>query len=67
MVHRGVRGGALMAKFDIASAYWSIPVHPENRLLLGMTWREDPLVSGALPFGLRSAPELFTALADALL
>ena len=63
----GLGGRALMAKFDIASAYRIIPVHPEDRLLLGMTWRGDLLVDGALPFGLRSAPKLFTALADALL
>ncbi len=28
-----------MAKFDIESAYRLIPVHPEDRLLLGMKWR----------------------------
>ena len=59
--------GALLAKFDIASAYWMVPVHPEDRPLLGMRWRGELLVDGALPFGLRSAPKLFTAVADALL
>ena len=63
----GLGGGALMAKFDIANAYRIMPVHPEDRLLLGMKWRGELLVDGALPFGLRSAPKLFTALADALL
>lgn len=42
-------------------------VHPEDRLLLGMKWRGELLVDGALPFGLRSVPKLFTAIADALL
>ena len=28
--------GALMAKFDVESAYRNIPVHPDDRLLLGM-------------------------------
>ena len=59
--------GALLAKFDIANAYRAIPVHPADRLLLGLSWRGDTLVDGALPFGLRSAPKLFTAVADALL
>ena len=59
--------GALLAKFDIASAYRAVPVHPEDRRLLGMKWRGDVFVDGALPFGLRSAPKIFTAVADALL
>ena len=42
-------------------------MHPVDRLLLGMVWRGDLYVDGALPFGLRSAPKLFTAIADALL
>lgn len=44
-------GGALMAKFDIASAYQIIPVHTEDRLLLGMTCRGDLLVDGTLRSG----------------
>ena len=52
--------GALLAKFDIANAYRAIPVHPTDRLLLGLTWRGDTLVDGALPFCLRSAPKHFT-------
>ena len=56
-----------MAKFDIADAYRAVPVHPTDRLLLGMSWRGDTFVDGALPFGLRSALKLFTAVADALL
>ena len=57
----------MVAKFDIASAYRIIPVHPVDHLLLGMVWRDKLYVDGALPFGLRSAPKLFTALADGLL
>lgn len=59
--------GTMLAKFDIANAYRSVPVHPVDRLLLGMRWRGATLVDGALPFGLRSAPKLFTAVADAFL
>ena len=43
-----------------------VPVHPEDRWLLGMQREEHTLVDGALPLGLRSVPKIFTALADAL-
>ena len=55
-----------MAKLDIKSAYRIVPVHPEDRFLLGVQWKERIYVDAALPFGLRSAPKLFTALADTL-
>ena len=35
--------GALLAKFDMASAYRTVPVHPVDRMLLGMRWRETCL------------------------
>ena len=59
--------GTQLAKFDLESAYRLIPVRPEDRLLLGMRWEGATYVDGALPFGLRSAPKLFTAVADTLL
>ena len=31
--------GALMAKVDIRHAYRNVPVHPDDRPLLGMQWR----------------------------
>ena len=59
--------GTVLAKFDIASAYRVVQVHPVDRMLLGMKWRGEVYMDGALPFGLRSAPKLFTAVADGLL
>ena len=56
----------LLAKLDIESAYWIIPVHPDDRPLLGMVWKGSLYVDTALPFGLRSSPKLFNALADGL-
>ena len=56
----------LLAKIDIASAFRIIPVHPEDRHLLGMKWKNEIYIDKQLPFGLRSAPILFNALADAL-
>ena len=58
--------GTLLAKMDIKQAYRNVPVHPKDRHLLGMLWRGEVFVDMVLPFGLRSAPLLFTALADAL-
>ena len=54
--------GTQLAKVDIRSAYRNVPVHPDDR---GMIWRESLFVDAALPFGLRSAPKIFTAVADA--
>ena len=58
--------GALLAKIDIESAYRLIPVHPHDRPLLGMQWEVSLYVDPMLPFGLRSAPKVFNAVADAL-
>ena len=58
--------GSDLAKVDIRQAYRIVPVHPEDRLLLGMAWDGGLFVDTALPFGLRSAPKVFTAIADAL-
>ena len=51
---------------DIKSVYRIIPVHPKDRSLLGMRWREALYVDSALPFGLKSAPKIFNSMADAL-
>ena len=58
--------GTELAKADIKSAYRLVPVHPDDRPLLAMQWEGMVYVDTALPFGLRSAPKIFNALADAL-
>ncbi|KAL5477819.1 hypothetical protein EMCRGX_G024667 [Ephydatia muelleri] len=55
-----------MAKLDIKSAYRIVTVHPDDCPLLGMEWEGKLYIDTALPFGLRSAPKIFTAVADAL-
>ena len=52
-----------MAKFDVEAAYRNIPVHPSDRVLLGIKWRGKYYVDLAVPFGLRSAPYLFSLVA----
>ena len=58
--------GALIAKIDIKLAYRLVPVYGYDHQWLGMKWQEKIDVDGMLPFGLRSAPKVFNALADAL-
>ena len=58
--------GALLAKFDIESAYRLVPVHPDDRPLQAMCWKGQIYIDPMLPFGLRSAPKIFNAIADAL-
>ena len=55
-----------MAKIDLQSAYRHVPVHPDDQDLLGIEWNGKAYRDQALPFGLRSAPKLFTAVADGL-
>ena len=59
--------GALLAKMDLKQAYRHIPVAPEDRHLLGFQWEDKVYVDLKLPFGLRSAPFIFSSVADALL
>ena len=41
---------AQLAKMDIKSAYRVAPVYPEDRLLLGVAWREQVCGLGCAPF-----------------
>ena len=66
MVAASYTAGALLAKIDIESAYRLILVHPQDRPLQAMEWRGHLYVDPMLPFGLRSAPKIFNALADGL-
>ena len=58
---------ALLAKMDIRKAYRNIPIAPTDQHLLGFTWDEKVYVDKVLPFGVRSAPLIFSAIADVLL
>lgn len=66
-----VRKGAWMFKFDIHSAYHHVDIFPEHTQFLGFSWE----IGGkrifykflVLPFGIRSAPFLFTKLTRPLI
>ena len=53
-----------LAKLDVERAYRNVPIHTQDRHLLGMEWRGTLLVDTVLPFGLRAAPKIFCALSD---
>ncbi|KAL5518104.1 hypothetical protein EMCRGX_G003785 [Ephydatia muelleri] len=59
-------GVVVLSKVDVRSAYRTVPVHPEDKWLLGMQWNGQLFMDTVLPFGLRSAPKHFTAVADAV-
>lgn len=64
-----VRGeGKLMAKFDVATACgnirWDTTIMLAYLYLLGIKCKGAYYVDMALPFGLRSAPFIFTSIAD---
>ena len=58
--------GTQLSKMDIEEAYRLVPIHPDDKHLLGIKWDNHMYVDITLPFGLRSAPIIFTALTDAL-
>ncbi len=56
--------GTQLVKLDLKNAYRIIPVHPQDQHLLAIAWEGSTYVDRALPFGLRSAPKIFSAVAD---
>jgi len=58
--------GSLLVKADIQEAYHIVPVHPQDQPLLSVQWNGSILMDKMLPFGLRSAPKIFSAIADGL-
>ena len=58
--------GMVLAKVAVQGAFHTIPVHPDDRRLLGIRWEGRIYVDKVLFFGLRSAPKLYNAVADVL-
>ena len=56
--------GATLVKLDLKNAYRIVPIHPQDQHLLAITWAGKTYIDRALPFGLRSALKIFSALAD---
>ena len=58
--------GALLVKADIKEAYRMVPIHSNDQHLLGIQWEDSIYIDRMLPFGLRSAPKVFSAIANTL-
>ena len=58
--------GTRLVKLDMSNAYRVVPIHPDDQPLLGIQWQGNTFFDRALPFGLRSSPKIFNALADFL-
>ena len=51
-----------MCKIDLKDAYLSVPMHRSNWKFLRFSWKEEYYQFQTLPFGLTSAPYVFTKL-----
>ena len=56
--------GAQLVKLDLKNAYRIVPVHPQDQHLLGISWEGKSYANQALPFGLHSAPNIFSVVAN---
>jgi hypothetical protein len=57
-----IQQGDWMVKTDIKDAYLCIPVHQDHQTLLGFWWGKKSYQFQVCPFGLGSAPRVFTKL-----
>jgi hypothetical protein len=51
-----------LTSVDLCDAYFSIQIHPEFQKYLCFSWKNQYYVFRVLPFGLASAPRIFTKL-----
>ena len=54
--------GDWMAKMDLNDAYLQVPIHPDHQSILTFQWEQKWYKFTCLPFGLSSAPRVFTEL-----
>ena len=66
-VGSGPRKGCLLVKLDFMEAYRAVSVHPSDQRLLCVSWQSTIYIDKALPFGLQSAPKIFSALTDTMM
>ena len=57
-----MRANDWLAKLDLSDAYLTVPLHPSHRRFVQFTWRGKTFQFTCLPFGLSSAPRIFTKL-----
>ena len=54
--------GDWVVKLDLQEAFFAVPIHPTSQGLLSFVWQGRILSFTCLPFGLTSAPRIFTKL-----
>ena len=57
-----LRKGDYMIKIDLKDAYLTVPIWQNHQKYLRFIWRDSLLEFACLPFGLASAPRVFTKL-----
>ena len=55
-----IRPNDFLTKIDLKKAYHHVPIHPNTRKYLQFIWRKKRYQFTCLPFGLQSAPRVFT-------
>ena len=55
-----VRKGDYVFKTDLQDAYFHVPIHPSSRKYLGFAFQNKVYQFQVLPFGLNTAPRVFT-------
>lgn len=59
--------GDYCTKVDLKDAYLQIPIHPDQRKYLSICYKDRHYQFTSLPFGLKSAPWIFTRIMKAVL
>ena len=62
-----IQTGDYMIKLDLKDAYLQIPIHQDHLHLLQFQWMEKTYQFLCLPFGLTSAPRVFTKVLKSLI
>lgn len=62
MIRDLLKEGDWMTSIDLKDAFLSVPIHPDDKKYLRFQWRKELYEFNCLPFGLTSAPRVFTKL-----
>uniref|UniRef100_A0A1X7VBK3 Reverse transcriptase domain-containing protein n=1 Tax=Amphimedon queenslandica TaxID=400682 RepID=A0A1X7VBK3_AMPQE len=57
---------SVLTELDLKDAYTIMPVHPVDHHSVGIAWQGHTYIDCCLPFGLHTAPKIFSAIPDAL-
>ncbi len=52
--------GDPMLSIDLTQGYHHVSIHPDDKKILGFQWKDRFYCFNVLPFGLKSAPRIFT-------